>query len=69
MGGDLRLLLYAGIHSSGYYVPVDNVAWIPSLLGLPLNQGWQVLLACPEALLSLSKGLSKERFNHSFTRR
>ena len=44
MACDLRLLLYAGIHSSGCYVPLDNVAWIPSLLGLPLNQGRQVLL-------------------------
>ena len=44
MGCDLRSLLYAGIRSSGCYVPVDNVAWIRSLLGLPINQGRQVLL-------------------------
>ena len=44
MGRDLRPLLYAGIRSSGYYVPLDNVAWIRSLLGLPLNQRGQVLL-------------------------
>ena len=44
MGRDRRRLLYAGIHSSGCYVPLDNVAWIRSLLGLPLNQGGQVLL-------------------------
>ena len=44
MGRDLRLLLYAGIHSDGCYVPLDDVAWIPSLLGLPFNQCRQVLL-------------------------
>ncbi len=44
MGCDLRPLLYAGIHSDGCYVPLDDVAWIPSLLGLPINQCWQVVL-------------------------
>ena len=44
MGCDLRLLLYAGIRLSDYYVPLDDVAWIPSLLGLPFNQCRQVLL-------------------------
>jgi hypothetical protein len=46
MGRDRRLLLRlrTGIHSSDYYVPLDNVAWIQSLLGLPLNQRGQVLL-------------------------
>ena len=44
MGRDLRLLLYAGIHWSGYYVSLDNVARIQSLLGLPLNQRRQVVL-------------------------
>ena len=44
MACDLGLLLYAGIHSDGCYVPLDDVAWIPSLLGLPLNQRGQVLL-------------------------
>ena len=43
MGRDLRLLLYAGIRLSGYYVPLDYVAWIHSLLGLPFNQRGQVL--------------------------
>ena len=28
MDCDLRSLLYAGIHSDGCYVPLDNVAWI-----------------------------------------
>ena len=54
MACDLRLLLYAGIHSDGCYVPVDDVAWIPSLLGLPLNQGWQVLLDDASTTASLS---------------
>ena len=53
MGRDFRLLLYAGIHSSDYYVPLDNVAWIRSLLGLPINQGWQVLLDDASTLASL----------------
>ena len=44
MGRDLRLLLYAGIRLSDYYVRIDDVAWIRSLLGLPLNQRGQVLL-------------------------
>jgi hypothetical protein len=58
MGRDLRLLLYAGIRSSGYYVPVDNVAWIQSLLGLPLNQRRQVLLEDASTIASLIVSLS-----------
>ena len=58
MGRDFRLLLYAGIHSSDYYVPLDNVAWIRSLLGLPINQGWQVLLDDASTLASLVVSLS-----------
>jgi hypothetical protein len=58
MGRDLRLLLYAGIHSSDYYVPLDNVAWIPSLLGLPLNQRGQVLLDDASTIASLVVSLS-----------
>jgi hypothetical protein len=53
IGRDLRLLLYAGIHSSDYYVPLDNVAWIQSLLGLPLNQRGQVLLDDASTIASL----------------
>ena len=53
MGCDLRLLLYAGIRSSGYYVPLDDVAWIPSLLGLPLNQRRQVVLDDASTIASL----------------
>ena len=58
MACDLRLLLYAGIHSSGYYVPVDDVAWIRSLLGLPLNQRGQVLLDDASTTASLIVSLS-----------
>ena len=58
MGRNLRLLLYAGIHSSGYYVPVDDVAWIRSLLGLPVNQRWQVLLDDASTTASLVVSLS-----------
>ena len=53
MGRDRRLLLYAGIRSSGCYVPLDNVAWIQSLLGLPVNQCWQVLLDDASTIASL----------------
>ena len=53
MGRDRRLLLYAGIHSDGCYVPLDDVAWIPSLLGLPLNQRRQVLLDDASTIASL----------------
>jgi hypothetical protein len=58
MGCDLRLLLYAGIHSSGCYVSLDNVAWIQSLLGLPLNQRRQVLLDDASTIASLVVSLS-----------
>jgi hypothetical protein len=44
MGRDRRPLLYAGIHSNGYSVPLDDVAWIRSLVGLPLSQRRSVLL-------------------------
>ena len=53
MGRDRRLLLYAGIRSSGCYVPLDNVAWIQSLLGLPLNQWGQVVLDDASTIASL----------------
>ncbi|MBI1877894.1 MAG: hypothetical protein HYR94_06650 [Chloroflexi bacterium] len=53
MGRDRRLLLYAGIRSSDCYVSLDNVAWIPSLLGLPLNQRGQVLLDDASTIASL----------------
>jgi len=53
MGRDRRLLLYAGIRSSGCYVPLDNVAWIRSLLGLPINQCWQVVLDDASTIASL----------------
>ena len=53
MGCDRRLLLYAGIRSSGYYVSLDNVAWIHSLLGLPLNQRRQVVLDDASTIASL----------------
>ena len=58
MGRDLRLLLYAGIRLSDYYVPLDDVAWIPSLLGLPLNQCGQVLLDDASTTASLVVDLS-----------
>ena len=58
MGCDLRLLLYAGIRSSGCYVPLDNLAWIQSLLGLPLNQRRQVLLDDASTIASLVVSLS-----------
>ena len=58
MGRDLRPLLYAGIRSSGCYVPVDNVAWIHSLLGLPINQRGQVLLDDASTTASLIVDLS-----------
>lgn len=58
MGCDRRLLLYAGIHSSDYYVSLDNVAWIQSLLGLPLNQRRQVLLDDASTIASLVVSLS-----------
>ena len=67
MGRDLRLLLYTGIHLSGYYVPLDDVAWIRSLLGLPLNQRGQVVLACPELVEGTLQAM--HRIAHSFTRR
>jgi len=51
---DRRLLLYAGILSDGYHAPGDGVAWIPSLLGLPIP-----------ALA----GSALRRFDHSFTHR
>ena len=53
MGCDRRPLLYAGIRWSGYYVPVDDVAWIRSLLGLPFNQRGQVLLDDASTTVSL----------------
>ena len=53
MACDLRSLLYAGIHWDGCYVPLDHVARIRSLLGLPLNQHGPLLLddASPTASL------------------
>ena len=58
MGRDLRLLLYAGIHWSGYYVSLDNVARIQSLLGLPLNQRRQIVLDDASTIASLVVSLS-----------
>jgi hypothetical protein len=54
MDRDRRRLLYAGIRLSGCYVRLDNVTRIQSLVGLPINQGGQVVLACPERILSTS---------------
>ena len=49
MGRDLRLLLYAGIRSSGCYASLDCIAWIRIHFGPGLNkQRWPVVLACPE---------------------
>jgi hypothetical protein len=53
MGCDRRLLLYAGIHLSGCYGPLDNVARIQSLLGLPVNQRGQVVLDDASTIASL----------------
>jgi hypothetical protein len=58
MGRDLRLLLYAGIRSSGCYGPLDNVARIQSLLGLPVNQRWPVVLHDASTTASLIVNLS-----------
>jgi len=51
---DHRLLFCAGILSDEYHAPGDGVAWIPSLLGLPIP--------------ALS-GSALRRFDHSFTHR
>jgi hypothetical protein len=58
MDRDLRLLLYAGIHLDGCYVPLDDVAWIRSLLGLPLNQRGQGLHDDASTTASLIVSLS-----------
>lgn len=58
MGRDRRLLLYAGIRSSGCYVSLDNVAGIQSLLGLPRNQRGQVVLHDASTIASLVVSLS-----------
>ena len=42
----------------GCYVPLDDVAWIRSLLGLPLNQRGQVLLDDASTTASLIVSLS-----------
>lgn len=54
MGCDRRLLLYAGIHSSGCYVSLDHVAWIHIHFGAGLtNQRWPVLLDDASTIASL----------------
>ena len=59
MGRDRRLLLYAGIHLSGCYVPLDNVAWIHIRFGPGLtNQRWPVVLDDASTTASLIVSLS-----------
>ena len=41
MGCHFRPLLYAGIRLSGYYVPLDNVAWIR----VPFGPAFEPVLA------------------------